>query len=100
MHVRVHFPDERKSSVPVHDLEPCPSRDSSSDGHRIDPPIETPHESAVLEANVPQTTDPQISNSELNDTWRSIGEVQESDPVHRSLLEKLSVPPIRCGADE
>jgi len=61
----------------VRDLAPCPTRDSSSDGHCVDRPVETAHESAVPQVTVPQTTDPQISNSELNNTRERVGEAQE-----------------------
>ena len=73
LYARVRFRDGRESNVSVRDLAPCPRRESSSDGHCVDRLVETAHENAVSQATVPQTTDPQISNSELNDTRRSAG---------------------------
>jgi len=91
LYARVRFPDGRESSVSVRYLAPCPTRDSSSEGHCVDRPVETAHESAVSQVTVPQTTDPQISNSELKNTRRSVGEVQESDPARRRSTRKTRV---------
>ena len=73
------------------DLATCATGDSSSDGHCVDRPVETAIESADPQATVPQTTDRQISNSELNDRRRSVGETQESDPAPRTSTRKLGV---------
>jgi len=101
LYARVRFPDDRESNVLVRDLAPCPTRDSSSDGHCEDRPVETAHESAVPQVTVPQITDPQISNSELNNTRRSVGEAQESDPApRRSTRKTRGVPPVRYGVYE